>query len=72
MALSKLRDECNVFLDPFSKQKLNIGRMHMRKMLSDAYTNGKGYVLTLRNMGVKTRLRVRNKGLAKELLKHML
>lgn len=41
-------------------------------MLSDAYINGKGYVITLRNMGVKTGMRVRNKGLVKEVIKNML
>lgn len=46
--------------------------MPARKMLSDAHYKEKDYVLTLRSMGVKTRLRVRNKGVAKQLLLDML
>lgn len=54
------------------KHKLNLGLMQARKMLSDAHYNEKGYVLTLRSMGIKTRMRVRNKGVAKQILLDML
>lgn len=41
-------------------------------MLSDAFHKEKDYVQTLRNVGIKTRMRVRNKGHVKELLFNML
>lgn len=71
-ALLKLRKECKSYYNPLERHKLNLGLMPARKMLSDAHYNEKDYVYTLRSMGVKTRLRVRNKGVAKQLLLDML
>lgn len=41
-------------------------------MLHEAYYKEKDYIETLRNVGIKTRMRVRNKGHVKQLLLFML